>query len=261
MFSSIAKWFAGNSKSQSAPRPKSTVNLQVENLEERLCMSWTAVPSKTSWSTSTDVGFNSNARSGTATNSKGEVDVFRFVAPRTGTYTFTAAKNGSQIDTVAGVFNWSGNRLAGNDDANSNTTDSAFTAKLTKGTKYGFAITNYSGSSTGGYKWSITGPTLSDYAYDNAGDGIETAGIATLSGNTLAVSMTGYNNSNWYYYTHRVDIYLRDANNRVIASYWMSVETGGKLDFSRDSLVNHSMNFNVSGLDLRNLASVDIVAS
>src|SRR5262249_6527894 len=132
----------------------------------------------------------------------------------------------SQIDTIAGLFTWNGRRVAGNDDSGG-TTDSSFTAYLTGGTRYAFAITNYTGHSNGGYRWSITGPPLRVNLNNNAGSGITSYGDASLVGNTLSVYLSGLNSSNTYYYDHRIDVYLLDGNNRPIhtGSWWMTFRT------------------------------------
>ncbi len=187
--------------------------------------------------------------------------MYSFVAPRTGTYTFNAGKYGSQVDTVAGLFNWSGRRIAGNDDYKG--TDSRFTAYLTAGTKYGFAVTNYTGTSTGGYKWSITGPPLSVDLDHDAGDGISSYGYAQLTGNSLYIYLSGTNNSNYYLYTHQVDVYLLDANGNSITdtpwSVWL--ETGGRFVPTRPSSDINMATYDLSGWDLREVVYIQIVVS
>jgi hypothetical protein len=239
-------------------KQRSSFRPSLESLEEREVLSWITVPNTFGWPSSTNVSFNSNGRSGAASISNNEVDVYNFVAPRSGTYTFTAGKNGSQIDTVAGLFRWDGSRINGNDDANPNTRDSSFTAYLTGGVRYAFAVTNYIGSSNGGYRWSISGPPLYVALNNNAGDGITTFASASLRGNSLNVYLAGSNNSNWYYYDHRVDVSLLDGNNNPIGSWWGTLRTGGH--FVVDLPLNDTLDqtFDVSGLDLRNLRNIRI---
>ena len=250
------------SRKSSPPKRKPTP-LSIEKLEAREVFSWSAVPASFSWPSSTCVTFNSNGRSGTATISNNEVDVYNFVAPRTGTYTFNASKNGSRVDTVAGVFNFNGQRLAGNDDANGNTTDSTFTAHLTAGTKYAFAITNYTGTSTGGYKWSIDGPPLS-VGYVSVGNisNVLTSGSASLRGNTLSVTMNGYNSTNFTSYNHRIDVYLLDVNGRAVhsGSWNFSNRTVGIL-VPGASDFNRTETFDLSTFDLRNVRTMRVVVS
>jgi hypothetical protein len=254
--SKITKIFAGRSQVPSRPQ-RPTVRPQLESLEARDLLSWSSVPSTLGWPSSVNVGFNSNARSGTATISQNEVDVYRFVAPRSGTYTFTAGKRGSQIDTLAGLFQWNGKRVAGNDNSNG-TKDSSFTAYLTGGTRYAFAITNHTGGSNGGYKWSITGPPLFVNLNNNAGNGITTYASASLRGNSLDVYLSGLNRSNWSTYTHRVDVYLVDRNDLPIhtGSWWLTFRTGGTFVPGIPSSDSMSRTFDVSGFDLRNLRNI-----
>ena len=261
MLKSMTKWFSLHRQEHGGHRRPKT-HLRLELLETRELMSWSSVPSTLGWPSSANVSFNSNAQAGTATISSNEIDVYAFVAPRTGTYTFNAGKSGSQIDTVAGLFTWAGNRVAGNDDSNG-TTDSRFTAVLTGGTKYAFAITNFTGHSNGGYKWSITGPPLRVNLNNNAGNGITSYGDASLSGNSLTVFLSGINNSNWNTYDHRVDVYLLDGSNKPIhtGSWSLTFRTGGKFVPGIRSANTMTQTFDVSGFDLRNLRNMRIVVA
>jgi hypothetical protein len=233
--------------------------LSVESLEGRDMMSWTAVPANFWWPSSPNVSFNSNARAGTATISNNEVDVYNFVAPRTGTYTLTAGKSGSQVDTVLGVFRMNGVRLAGNDDANSNTTDSKLTVYLSGGTRYAFAVTNYRGTSTGGYRWSVTGPPLSRSLSNNAGNGISSFAFVTITGNSLKIDLRGINSSNWYYYDHKVEVRLVDGSGRAIhnGSWNFSTRSYGHY-IPGPGTPGRVETFDLSGFDLRNLRNISI---
>jgi hypothetical protein len=258
----IVKWFATHGQLYAARRrPRACPRL--EGLETRELMSWATVPNQLFWTSPTNVSIVSNARSGTATISNNEVDAYVFVAPRSGTYTFTAGKDGSRIDTVAGLFRWSGARVAGNDDANSTTTDSSFTANLDAGARYGFAVTNYAGTSNGAYRWSIVGPALRVSLDHNAGYGISTHAEAALVGNSLSVSLSGVNRSDSYTYTHRVDVYLLDGNSRPIhtGSWYLTFRTGGRYVTGLPPSRTMSQTFDVSAFDLRNLRDMKIVVS
>src|SRR5262245_37644867 len=102
--SRIAKWLAGPQHDAGARR-RPTARPSLEGLEERHCLSWTAAPSTMTEPPLThDANFNSLGRTGVATISHGEVDVYEIVAPRTGYYTFKAGAHGSHIDTVAALY-------------------------------------------------------------------------------------------------------------------------------------------------------------
>lgn len=234
--------------------------LSVESLESRELLSWGAVPATFSWPSSANVSFNSNARAGTATISNNEVDMYNFVAPRTGTYTLAAGKSGSQVDTLLGVFKMNGARIAGNDDISSTNSDSKVSVYLTGGTKYAFGVTNYTGGSTGGYKWSITGPPLSRSLNNNAGDGITSFASVSIQGNTMTVYLSGLNSSNWYYYDHRVEVKLMDRNNRPIhsGSWSEQFRTGGTFVAGLPSSDTMTRTFDLSGFDLRQLDHIAI---
>lgn len=235
-----------------------SAKLGMESLEARDMPSWAAVPNTFSWPSSANVGFNSNARSGTATISNNEVDMFNFVAPRSGTYTLTAGKNGSRIDTVLGVFKMNGQRLAGNDDASGSTTDSKLTVYLTGGTRYAFAVTNYRGGSNGGYKWSVSGPSLSRSLTNDGGDYFSYA-IASITGNTLKIELRGINHSDWYYYDHEVSVQLMGGNGLPIhtGSWDFSVRSYGSL-IPGPGTPTRVETFDLSGFDLRNLRDISI---
>jgi hypothetical protein len=237
-------------------RPKRRV--EVEPLETRQLLSWNSVPSTLGWPSSVNVNFNSNANSGTAIN-RNEVDVYAFVAPRSGTYTFKAGQYGSQIDTIEGLYTWSGHLIAGNNNSGG-AAASSFTAYVTGGTRYAFAITNHTGTSNGGYQWSITGPSIFVAAANNAGNGITSYGSASLNGNTLTVYLAGLNRSNFYYYDHRADVYLLDGNNQPIhtGSWSVTFRTGGTFVPGLPSSKTQTATFDVSGFDLRNLRTMQI---
>src|SRR5262245_10439710 len=113
MLREIKNWFS-TSHQHPRPRPPRKAVLGLECLESRDMPSWTAVPSTLAWHSSTNVNFNSNAISGTAAITKDEADVYDFVAPRSGKYTFTVGKDADLIDTMAGLFQPNGKRVAGN---------------------------------------------------------------------------------------------------------------------------------------------------
>lgn len=233
-----------------------------EDLEPRQVLSWSAIPATFGWASSTGVTFSSNANSGTAAITNNEVDVYNFVAPRTGTYTIAASANGSRIDTVLGVYNWQGNRLAGNDDISSTNRNSQLTVWLQAGVCYAMAITNYTGGSNGGYSWSIDGPPLSiSTVTNNQGGGVTSSAFASVRGNNLNIFFYGFNNSNFTTATHRVDVYLLDSNNRPIhsGSWWAQERTGGTFVPGIQSSFTRNLNFNLASFDLRNLAAIRIV--
>src|SRR4051812_21083131 len=111
MFNAIRNLFTNETPATPARR-EGTARPSLESLEERECLSWTAVPATYYWPSSTTLSFTSNERHGTTTISNNEVDRYNFVAPRSGTYPFTAGKNGSRVDTLMGLFKFNGSRVA-----------------------------------------------------------------------------------------------------------------------------------------------------
>jgi hypothetical protein len=135
--------------------------LRLEPLEDRLTPSWggvppSVVPVPTAF---TPVTLNANGdASGSAVITANETDWYRFAATA-GTFTFRASTPTSNVDTVIGIYNAAGQRVAYNDDIAWYNRDSLRTVTLSGGTYY-LGVTNYIGTIGGGYVWSIDGPTL-----------------------------------------------------------------------------------------------------
>src|SRR5262245_38346700 len=122
-------------------KPNKRFQPHVEKLEERALLSWgSTVPAVLNLTAPgndryviTNFG-NDATYTKTDAITRGEVDLRRFTAPRTGTYTFEArAAGGSSIDTVTALFSDVGKRLAYNDDATPTTHNSKFTYPLVAG--------------------------------------------------------------------------------------------------------------------------------
>src|SRR5262245_51742745 len=117
----------GNSR-----RGKSSRRLCMEPLEQRLVLTWAGVPPTTVIPTNpVAVSLVQNDASGSATIATTEVDYYSFVAGTSGSYVISATTPSSNVDTVLGVFNSSGQRLAYNDDISyPSNTDSRVTINL-----------------------------------------------------------------------------------------------------------------------------------
>jgi hypothetical protein len=193
---SIMNLWSQKSSDRKAPRRK-RADLNLERLETKQLLSWTTVPATFGWPSSYEAGFTSNGRTGYNSIVANEVDVYRFVAPRSGNYTFKAEADHSDIDTIAGVYTWAWNRLGGNDDHPTllSLTDSEFTTYLTGGVQYAYAVTNYQGHANGPYRWEIDGPPLDLRLLAHPSSGITSDGSASLHGNTLMVSIYGDNHT------------------------------------------------------------------
>jgi hypothetical protein len=132
--------------------------LELEALEDRLALSWEGVPPATITPPASAVPatFNSEGlAAGVASIEANEEDYYSFVAPAAGYYRFVATAPESSLDTVLGVFNAQGQRLAYNDDLATRNTDSLVRVKLQAGARYYFGITNYPDSPGGGYYWGV----------------------------------------------------------------------------------------------------------
>jgi hypothetical protein len=110
-------------------------------------------------SNATQVALSSgNDAQGSAAISSQEVDYYSFTPKVSGTYRLSTTTPGSNLDTVIGVFNGSGVRLAYNDDVGYWNTDSQRSLALVAGQRYYLGVTNYTSSPIGSYTWRIDGP-------------------------------------------------------------------------------------------------------
>lgn len=183
------------------------VQLEIEALEERIVPSWAGVPPTQITPPTSSVSVSLNRQgdaTGNAAITNNEVDYYSFTAATTGAYRLSATTpTTSYLDTVLGVFNSSGQRVAYNDDISSTNSDSNLTVNLTAGRKYYFGITNYSGSYNGTYSWLVDGPSSgpTDDAYEPNNSFGVAANLGTL---TSAKSITGLvmaDSQDWFKFT------------------------------------------------------------
>ena len=142
----------------SQPR-RPAAKFRVEQLEDRVTPSWGGIPPSTiSLPASSLLTLNSSGdTSGTAAITNDEIDWFRFTL-NAGTTNIATTTPSSNLDTVIGLYNSSGQRVAYNDDLSSTNTDSHLSAILARGTYY-LGITNYDSTSSGSYTLFINGPS------------------------------------------------------------------------------------------------------
>ncbi len=176
--SGIFGWFALQPRVAARGRtPAPRARLRVEQLEDRLALSWTGVPPaviSTTGALQVVLNLQGN-QNGNGSITRNEVDLYTFSASTSGVYRFSASTPFSGLDTVLGVFDSAGQRLAFNDDIAVGNYDSQVTISLTGGQRYYFGITNYTGSPGGSYSWSVDGPQpIADDVYED-NDGIGTA--------------------------------------------------------------------------------------
>src|SRR5206468_820529 len=135
---------------------------RVESLEQRLLLSWGAVPPANIAVPRNSIGVNLDSQGdaqGWAWIARNEVDFYDFVAPRSGSYRVGAQTPSSNLDTVLAVFDATGRQIAHNDDSLPGVqTDSDLTVTLQAGNRYFFGITNYIRTGGGSYVWLVNGP-------------------------------------------------------------------------------------------------------
>lgn len=165
------------------------LTLRGERLEDRLALAWAGMPPNfiTPPTGAVPVTFNSQGDAqGTASIAATEIDYYTFLAPRAGNYRITTQTPNSNLDTVIGVFNAGGQRMAYDDDTPTST-DSDLTVALAAGGRYYVGITNYSGSPPGTYSWIIDGPATGTTVTDDSFEDNDTRSLATNLG-TLATN-------------------------------------------------------------------------
>lgn len=146
--------------------------LGIETFEPRLTMSWGGVPpSIVSPTPAVALTLNAaNQVSRSATIAQSEADYYSFVAPKAGVYSVATS---TTIDTVLGVFNASGRRIAYNDDFSSSNRASRTNVSLSAGQRYYVGVSNYTGSANGNYTLSIAGPAPTSSATTRPDDSFE----------------------------------------------------------------------------------------
>lgn len=146
--------------------------LKFDVLEERALPSWAGVPPLeiAPPDRAAKVGVTSKKVEkfgNSSISKKNEVDYFTFTAPTTGTYQFEATTPKSDMDTVLGVFDTFGNRVAYNDNISGGDSDSRVSYNLLAGTKIFFGITNHIDTPGGKYRWQVTTPGADDKYEEN----------------------------------------------------------------------------------------------
>lgn len=161
-----------------------TRRLGMETFEPRLALAWGSIPpSVVSPIPSTPVVLSaSNQATTSASITQGEADYFSFNAPVTGTYTLSTITG---IDTVLGLYNASGSRIAYNDDLSSTSRASRVAVTLNAGQRYYVGVSKYTGSANGSYTLSIAGPASTSSTAVRPDDSFEnndTFGMASQLG-------------------------------------------------------------------------------
>lgn len=216
--------------------------LEVEQLEDRLVPSWAGTPPSLISVPASSVAVTLNSAGdaqGSASVASTEVDYYTFVAPRAGSYFISALTPSSNLDTVLGVFNSSGQRLAYNDDISSFNYDSQLNVTLQAGARYYFGITNYTGSVGGSYNWLVDGPgsTTVDDSYEPNNSFSQAANLGTLTTATTVNGLVMADTGDWFRFTTtatggstaavsisststqgNLNLYLYNASNTLLSS-------------------------------------------
>jgi hypothetical protein len=183
-------------------RSPRSARLGVELFEDRLTPSWGAVPPATvpvptAFTTvALDAAYKAT---GTASISAGEVDWYK-VTVQAGATTVLATTPASSLNTVIGLYNAAGTRVAYNNDRSSADTDSRIYRNLAAGTYY-LGVTNLTGTApSGSYTWSFTTPPPDD-AYEPNDTQAAAADLGTLTAARTVSGLALADASDWFEFT------------------------------------------------------------
>lgn len=129
-----------------------------------------------------------------------EVDWYRFLAPRSGTYIFEATTPQSNMDTVIATYK-AGSRLGYNDDIATDNFDSRFSVTLTAGQVHFFGVTNFTGTAGGSYAWKIDGPAssgITDDAFEENDTRSTAYNLGTLTAQQTWTGLKMADSQDWY---------------------------------------------------------------
>ncbi len=185
-------------------RTRSPRRLTLETLESRWTPSWAGIPpaSITPPARAASVTLDTlRSASGNAAIQNTEVDYYKFTTTVGGRYRIATASG--QIDTVLGLFNAKGARVAFNDDISIDNQDSEIAVSLNPRTQYYLGVTNYRGSQSGTYHWLIDGPSnIDDTREDN--DTFATArNVGVFSGLRTIGQLVMNDGHDWFKFTTR----------------------------------------------------------
>ncbi len=114
---------------------------------------------------------------------KGDVDMFRFNVPVTGSYEFFTSNNGT-VDTVGTLYNSAMSQI-GYDDDSAGSRNFKITATLTQGQMYYLKVSSYGNNYTGAYQINIVAPAA---IADDYGNTIDTAYNWAITGPNPAIN-------------------------------------------------------------------------
>lgn len=147
-------------------------------------------------------GFDGSFKAeGNAEITANEIDYYRVQAPESGLYQISATTPSSTMDTVLGVFDAAGNRLASNDDISSSDRDSRASAVFSRGNVYYFAITNYNGSAGGTYHWDVR--RTDDFCEGLGGNNTRQAacGLGQVASRSVVPRLVLADHNDWYQFS------------------------------------------------------------
>jgi hypothetical protein len=175
--------------------------LQVEALENRCLLSWGSVPPGSIPPDVAAVTVALNAQ-GNAAITANEIDYYILEipasAPAVDTYVISVSTPSSNLDTVLGVYNAAGLRIAANDDFSGANRDSRVTLALNAGQRYYFGVSKLAGTPGGSYTWSVDGPGDQYENNDNRASASDLGVLTERFGTPFLSLVDGHD---WYRFT------------------------------------------------------------
>ena len=135
--------------------------LAQETHEDRLTPSWSSTPASSIAIPASVLAATLNSSgdaSGSGSIVNNEIDFYQFNATA-GKFAISATTPSSNMDTVIGLYDAAGQRVAFNDNVSAANHDSKLNITLTSGTYY-LGVTNLTGTPGGTYDWSINCPNI-----------------------------------------------------------------------------------------------------
>ncbi len=201
-------------------------------------------------------GFNFANAWGSSGNiaNQNTTNTWTFIAPHTGTYTFTVTGTPWTVQAINGpvqtalvpifaLFDHTGSKMVTVENGTSKVT---YNQALAQGQRYELAVTNLTGRQIGAFTVQVTGCIAMQSIRVSNGSGLSAQADAYINGNTLVLDLSGFNSS-WWTHTDSVSVYLHNAQGQTILSWGASCTNGPNYQSANTWSLNLA-NYNMTGL-------------
>lgn len=177
--------------------------LAVEALEDRLALSWSAIPPAaiTVPSTYVSASGSGGVASSTGAITANEVDYYRLTPTMTSGYRIHAERTAGSMDPVAALFDDAGRRIGYNNDVSATDNASEFVVNLNAGKRYYLGITNLTGSGSGNYNWIMNPAAPLDDRNENNDTFATAHDLGTLTTTQTFSNLILSDSADWFRFT------------------------------------------------------------